>query len=122
MRLITKCPSCGEKHRSSALLVSDRIHLAKTRGVEVDFRCAKCGMNHKIHVDEVVAEHDFTVLIAGIFFTLIGVLATVWLWNKGFIAWVSFSIPVFGTTAIMNHERNKIKMFNLGKYDSKRSR
>lgn len=122
MRLITKCPSCNEKHKSSALLVGDRIQLAKSKGAEFDFRCDKCGMNNKVHVDDVVAEHDFTILIAGIIFTVIGAICTVWLWNKGWIATMTLTIPIFGTAAITNHERNKIKMFNFGKYDSKRNR
>jgi transcription elongation factor Elf1 len=122
MRLIIECLSCNEKHRSSSLLVSDRVDMAKKKGAEFDLRCNKCGMMHKIHVDDVAAEHDFTVLIAGIIFTLVGILATSWLWNKGFIAVASFAILFFGTAAVMNHERNKIKLFNFGKYDSKRNR
>jgi len=122
MRLITKCLSCNEKHKSSAMLVGDRIQLAKSKGAEFDFRCDKCGMNNKVHVDDVVAEHDFTVLIAASIFIIVGAVCTVLLWNKGFIATLSLTIPIFGTAAITNHERNKIKMFNYGKFDSKRGR
>lgn len=122
MKLFYKCIDCNQSNKISALLVGDRLELARKKGVAFESRCQKCGSNHKVHVDDVEAENDLTILIAGIASAILGIFLTTWFWEKGFIAVASFSIPILVTSGIANHERNKIKAFNFGKYDSKRKR
>ena len=122
MKLFYKCIDCHQSNKISALLVGDRLELARKKGVEFESRCQKCGSNHKVHVDDVEAENDLTILIAGIASAILGIFLTTWFWEKGFIAVASFSVPILVTAGIANHERNKIKAFNFGKYDSKRGR
>lgn len=122
MRLFYTCSNCNESNKISALLIGDRLELARKKGVEFESGCQKCGSNLKIHVDDVEAENDFTILIAGVVSVMLGIFLTMWFWEKGFIAVASFSIPIVVTAGIANHERNKIKAFNFGKYDSKRER
>ncbi|MBI3135165.1 MAG: hypothetical protein HYZ14_10875 [Bacteroidetes bacterium] len=122
MKLGCKCPDCSTVNRISAFIAADRVELAKKKGAEFDLRCAVCGSNTKIHVDDVYAESDLTVLLAGIGSAILGVFLTIWFWNAGFIATASFAIPIVITAGVASHERTKIKLFNYGFYDSKRSR
>jgi uncharacterized Zn finger protein len=43
MKLITNCDSCKEDLKVSALMVENRIDLAKRKGKEFELRCKSCG-------------------------------------------------------------------------------
>lgn len=120
MRLTHSCTQCNHQNKMSALLYSDRIEMAKKKGPQFDLRCKQCGSNNLVHVDDVVAENDFTILIVALISIAAGVFLTLFFWEKGFIAAISFMLPVIAVGAIAKQERTKIQIFNFGKYDSKR--
>lgn len=122
MRLSHQCPQCQHKNKMSAMLYADRIEMAKKKGAEFDLRCASCGSNNLVHVDEVVAENDFTILIVGILSIVASVSLVIFFWKQGYIAEISFVLPIIATGAITKFERTKISIFNFGTYDSQRTR
>jgi hypothetical protein len=122
MRLAHSCSQCNHSNKMSALLYADRIEMAKKKGPEFELRCKQCGSNNLVHVDDVVAENDFTILIVAILSIAAGIFLTFFFWEKGFIATISFMLPVIAVGAIAKLERTKIKIFNFGKYDSKHVR
>jgi hypothetical protein len=122
MKITCQCPACAHTNRISSWIAADRIELARKKGAEFEVRCTACGANVKIHVDDVCAESDRTLLYAGIAGVVIGAVLTVWLWNAGYVAVFALCFPIIMVGAVAKHENNKIKLFNYGFYDSKRSR
>lgn len=91
MGLYTVCSSCKEniKVKSSA---STRPELQMEKGDEFTVNCKNCGKVEKIHVNDVKAEINKTIILIGL---IIGVAATVGLWTfYGAIGAASLIIPV----------------------------
>lgn len=122
MKLIAHCSSCKESIPVKALMVDNRIELAKQKGETFETRCSKCGYRNSIHVDDVKAVNGTLIKLVGIISIVIAIALTLLFWHYGFIAFVSFSIPALMITTVHQTQSAKIKQFNLLKYNSSRSR
>jgi hypothetical protein len=76
-------------------LNNDHVHL----------NCTNCGKKDKIHINRVDASIDNRLIILGI---VIGAICTVFLWEFGFIAAVTFLVPIF----FWNQEMKLSSQFN----------
>ena len=74
------------------------------------------------HVDDIKAVEDYTVPIIGALSFIPALALTYFLWNYGFIAGASVSIPIIAGSTTRHNRRTKINRFNLLHYDSKRFR
>jgi uncharacterized protein (DUF983 family) len=122
MKLITNCDSCKEDLKVSALMVENRIDLAKRKGKEFELRCKSCGHYNHVHVDDVKAIDGLSVKLVGLFSIIVAIVLTVFFWQFGYIALASFTIPILITTTVNKNQRTKINQFNLMYYDSQRLR
>lgn len=120
MRLTTTCSGCREQIRVPALMIDNRIELAKKKGMEFELRCEKCGQQNKVHVDDIKAVEGLTTKLVGIVSIFLAIVLTRVFWKYGFIASASFAIPILLITSVRKNQHMKIKQFNLLKYDSKR--
>ncbi len=89
------CKVCHENTRF-ATMASDRVELERERGELIVVSCKHCHRKQSIHINEVKAEPN--KVITGISVAA-GAVASVALWNIGFIAVASFILPVIVYTA-----------------------
>jgi len=91
MNLFTKCTSCKKltEIKSNA---STRPELASEKGDNFYTNCTHCASDFKIHVNDVEAHTNATILIIGVIISLI-LTAALWFFLGG-IAVASFLIPV----------------------------
>jgi len=62
------------------------------KGDTFNLNCIDCGSNSEIHVNEVSAKENFTIIIAGI---IVSVIVTVILWQVlGAIGTITIGIPM----------------------------
>ncbi len=105
MNLYVKCGTGDEMVRvkSSA---STRSDLQMEKGDEFTIDCPKSGKKVKVHVNDVRAEVNKTIIVIGLG---IGVVATIVLWNLyGAIGTVSGIIPLL----FFQQEKRAVKSFN----------
>ena len=89
------CRSCHENSRIRTY-ATDRVDLEREVGERFSSHCQHCGKAGSIHVNDVKAAPNRTVTGIGI---AAGVVATVALWQVGFIALASGALPVIVHTA-----------------------
>ena len=118
MQLYTRCSSCQNNIiiKSSA---SDRIALARKNGEEFQVNC-ECGNRYNIHVDDVKAKQDKTTLILFLISLVIGIIATIMIWNTGWFISLTISFPFLVLASVQKTQSNAINVFNHLNYDSKR--
>ena len=89
------CPSC---HENSPVKTSatDRVDLERELGESFADRCRHCHKPSSVHVNQVRAAPNRVVTGIGV---AAGVVATVALWQVGFIAVASGALPVIIYTA-----------------------
>jgi len=92
MKLSINCKSCRTSNsiKSSAMT---RPEFAKYEGEEFNLNCTSCGVNQKIHVNEVRATATVIPVILGVGISIIFTLFL--LGVLGAIASVSFAIPIY---------------------------
>jgi len=122
MKLIAKCPNCSHEIKIPSFWIGDRIELAKSKGVESELQCKRCNKRSITHVDDIKAVEDYTVQIIGALSFIPALALTYLLWNFGFIAGASISIPIIAGSTTKHNQRTKINQFNFLYYDSKRFR
>lgn len=91
------CKACNENSKIKSM-ASDRVELERDMGETFRATCTHCHDSRTVHVNDVKAEPNKIVLAAG---GLAGVVATVALWQVGFIAVISLALPgiVYGAQA-----------------------
>lgn len=89
MKLFYYCSSC-KKENSFKTKATDRFELQQERGNEISERCKYCGNITKRRINRVHAKANFMWILAGI---IASVIATGFLWQLGWIAGATFSIP-----------------------------
>lgn len=105
MNLYVKSNSSDEiiKIKSSA---STRPELQMEKGDEFAVNFPKTGKNEKVHVNDVMAEVNKTIIMIGL---VVGVVVTIVLWNFfGAIGTISGVIPVL----FWQQEMRAVKSFN----------
>jgi len=91
MKLTASCNSCKKEHLIKSY-ASTRPDLAQDKGEEFSMNCTDCGNNTRVHVNEVQAKPNTTVLLAAL---VVGVLVTViLLYFLGAIGTISLGIPL----------------------------
>ncbi len=91
MKLYYYCSSC-QKENSFTTKATNRFELQKERGNEINERCKKCGTIVKRRINRVHAKANVIMLLAGI---AVSAIATIFLWNLGWIATLTFTVPFF---------------------------
>ncbi|NOU62005.1 hypothetical protein [Marinifilum caeruleilacunae] len=121
MKLFAKCSDCNSEIKIKTFLISNRIELAKSKGEEFEQRCTHCGHRNEIYVDEVIAEkNDSLIFIVGGISFLLAIALTYFFWHYGYIAAVSFAIPLLLSTTISQNQRNSVNLFNGMYFNSKK--
>lgn len=102
MKLYYYCSSC-QKENNFKTKATNRFELQEERGNEINERCDYCGTQVKRRINRVHAKPNLFIALAGF---IIGVLSSLLLWNLGWIATLTFTIPImaFGYT---NNEASK---------------
>jgi Fe-S-cluster-containing hydrogenase component 2 len=90
MKLITNCDSCKEDLKVSALMVENRIDLAKRKGKEFELRCKSCGHYNHVHVDDVKAIDGLSVKLVWIILDyccncIDCLFLAIWIYSAGFV-------------------------------------
>jgi len=104
MKLYFYCSSC-QKENSFKTKARDRFELQKERGNEISERCKKCGTVVKRRINRVHAKPNAFIILGGL---AISAIATILLWNLGWIASLTFSIPFIAWRT----EEKKASAFN----------
>ena len=105
MKLFTVCNSCREQTliKSNA---STRPELIMDKGEEFNIQCTNCNKNENIHVNDVRAKQNKSVIIGGL---IVGLIVTLVLWNFfGAIGTISGIIPAL----IWMQQNNSVNTFN----------
>jgi hypothetical protein len=90
MVLTYYCKSCKKKNQLKSK-ARDRFQLqSEYKADEISMRCTSCGTIEKRHINRITAETERYVLILCI---AIALLLTALVWQLGFIASITFSIP-----------------------------
>lgn len=111
MKLYYYCSSC-KKENSFTTKTTNRFELQEERGNEINERCNHCWTQVKRRVNRVHAKPDLLYPIAGL---IIGAIATVFLWDLGWISTLTFSIP----TLLFAYTNNEASKFNKVMVDDK---
>ena len=90
MKLYYYCSSC-KKENSFTTKASNRFELQEELGNYINDRCNSCGTQVKRRVNRVHAKPAIKIVLLGL---LISFLATIFLWNLGWIATLTFTIPI----------------------------
>jgi DNA-directed RNA polymerase subunit RPC12/RpoP len=90
LKLYYYCSSC-KKENSFNTKASNRFELQEERGNHINDRCNHCGTQVKRRVNRVHAKPDIKIVSIGL---LLGIISTIFLWNLGWIATLTFSIPI----------------------------
>ena len=105
MKLSYRCSSC-KKDNTIKTKASDRHGLLMERGNnEFNERCKHCGNFTKKHINRLYAEGDYTYVLIGF---VVAAIATVLLWDFGFISTLTFTIPIWFFTEM----KKKSSIFN----------
>ena len=91
---------------------TDRAVLADRIGKEFEMGCKQCGRKDTYHVNRVDATVGNQVIIGAFVAVAIGIVFTKWLWDRGFVATLSFVLPVAIVYAVYHTENAKVKAFN----------
>lgn len=105
MRLSYRCSACKAQN-----YIDEK---SKTRGDlkirlnsdEIRVHCNKCGKMDKKHINRIDAVVDNRVTLIGLG---LGLISTVLVWKVGFIATITFLIPIF----FWRNEMDKTSRFN----------
>ncbi|MDK2773195.1 MAG: hypothetical protein KYX68_13375 [Flavobacterium sp.] len=84
------CPSCKAKNKVS-VDADDRGQLQMKKGEEIDYTCNSCHKKEKIHINKIYAEPSKIIYLSAF---VLSVILTILFWNFGFIATVSFALPM----------------------------
>lgn len=105
MNLYTVCRSCKESSNIKSNAIT-RPDLQTERGSEFAFNCKKCGINNKVHVNDVSAEPNKKHIVVGL---ILGIIASLILcYFYGAIATLSGIVPLL----FWQVEMKSIKSFN----------
>lgn len=107
MKLYYFCASC-KKENSFKTSANNRYDLQKERGNEINERCSYCGTITKKRINRVHAKPNRLILLGGL---IAGIIATVFLWNLGWIASLTFSIPFLAWQQADKGARNFNRVF-----------
>ena len=97
-------PSCG-KSNTIRVKSNNRFDLKAEIGEELNKRCKHCGHQTKRHINRLMAEPNYYLIIGGI---IAAVLITVFIWDLGFVSTLTGSIPI----AVWMSEKKKASNFN----------
>ncbi len=111
MRLYYYCSSC-KKENSFKTKATNRFELQEERGNHINERCNSCGSQVKRRVNRVHAKPNLGIVLAGL---ALGVITTVFLWNLGWIATLTFTIPILA----FSYANNMASNFNKVMVDDK---
>ena len=89
MKLYYYCSSC-QKENSFKTKAKNRFELQKERGNHINERCVKCGNITKRRINRVHAKANVLWIAGGV---LVSIIAAIFLWQLGWIAGITFSIP-----------------------------
>ncbi len=106
MKLYYYCSSC-QKENSFTTKATNRFELQNERGNHINERCKKCGTIVKRRINRVYAKANKMYILGGLG---IGVLCTVLLWELGWVATLTFTIPIIiaRSTEITASKFNKV--------------
>lgn len=105
MKLSFRCSSC-KKDNTIKTKAYDRHGLLMERGSsEFNERCKHCGNFTKKHINRLYADDDYTLVIFGF---IAAIIATILLWDFGYISTLTFTIPIWFWTIM----KKKSSTFN----------
>ncbi len=103
MKLSYRCSSC-KKDNTIKTKAFDRHGLLMERGnSEFNERCKHCGNFTKKHINRLYADDNYTYVLIGF---VVAAIATVLLWDFGFISMLTFSIPIWLFTEMKKKSSN----------------
>lgn len=111
MKLYYYCSSCN-KENSFTTKATNRFELQEERGNEINERCVYCGTIAKRRINRVHAKPNFLWVIVAL---VIGAIATVFLWQLGWIASLTFAFPIL----VWQYINNEASQFNKVMVDDK---
>lgn len=86
---------------------STRVDLEQEKGLQFTVNCPECGKNNRVHVNQVFAKPNVTVILGGV---ALGAALTVGLmYYFGYLALVTFIIPLL----VVNAQRQTAHVFNM---------
>ena len=105
MYLITYCNSCKAVNNIKSSTTT-RPELEKEKGEEFNIQCTECLTSYKIHVNDVKATENTTILFGGI---IMAIVITIFLWTfLGAIGTISIAVPIL----IWRSQSNSVHAFN----------
>jgi hypothetical protein len=105
MKLSYRCSSC-KKDNTIKTKAYDRHGLLMERGSsEFNESCKHCGNFTKKHINRLYADDDYTLVIFGF---IAAIIATILLWDFGYISTLTFTIPIWFWTIM----KKKSSTFN----------
>lgn len=111
MKLYYYCSSC-KKENSFKTRATNRFELQEERGNTINERCNYCGTQVQRRVNRVHAKPNLIITFVGL---ALGILSTIFLWNLGWIATLTFSIPIL----VYSYANNQSSNFNKIMVDDK---
>lgn len=85
------CSFCDTENKIK-ISESDRGTLQMKKGDEIAYTCSNCHKKDKIHINTIYAKPNTVIFIISIF---IGIIATFFLLNIGYIASLALGFPIF---------------------------
>lgn len=111
MKLHYYCSSC-HKENSFKTKATNRFELQEERGNHINERCKNCGTVTKRRVNRVHAKANFLWVLVAIG---ISAIATIFLWNLGWIASITLTFPFL----VWQYFNNEASKFNKVMVDDK---
>ena len=106
-----KCVFCN-KENEIKIQEDDRGSLQMKKGEEIPYTCIECHKKDKIHINKIKAEPNKKTLIGSM---ILSVISTILLFNFGFVATLSFGLPMI----VYLYQQNSAKNFNSYKIKTK---
>lgn len=119
MKLTVPCISCNTDIRVPQY-AKDRIGIAMKKGDNLELRCHECGKQSKYHLNDVRASKSKYLLPIMLSISVVMAIAgTVILWDFGWVASATISVPFMMWFATISSEEKNISGFNLHRISDK---
>ncbi len=105
MRLSYICSACKAQNFIDKAAETRPELKMKLNADEIVVNCKKCGKTDKKHINRIDAIIDYRIILIGLFF---GAVATILVLQLGYIALLTFLIPIF----FWRQEMEKTNRFN----------
>jgi len=108
------CKSCKKNNKIKTKSIN-RFELQQELGDEISQNCKHCGTIEKRHINRLTADPNYTIFFITLLFAIVG---TVFLWNLGFIALITFTAPIWAYFDAIN----KANLYNKTRVTKKNNK